>query len=108
MLLLRSSKEQPQQGLDGANRQKAPQNKNKQKGRSNKMKKINEANFKAIYSKMNDKVTIAYGSKKVMGVLNVSKNYDLKNKNGMQIAEIVFNDNKKAARDIVEDFILGF
>lgn len=69
------------------------------------MKTINERNFKAIYSKTLDKVQIAYGSKKVMAVLKVSENYDIAGKNGMQIAELVFNDNKKAAYDVVEDFI---
>ena len=69
------------------------------------MKKLNEQNFKAIYSKTLDKVTIAYGSRRVMGVLNVSKNYDIEGKNGMQIAEMVFLDNKKDATGIVEDYL---
>jgi hypothetical protein len=70
------------------------------------MKTINEALFRAIYSKTNNKVTIAYGSKKVMAVTNVSEYYEIEGKNGMQIAEIVYKANKKIANGIVEDHIL--
>ena len=69
-------------------------------------KQVNETLFRAIYSKNNDKVTIAYGSKKVMGIGNVSKNYDIEGRNGMQIAEIVFKANKEGSISVVKDFIL--
>ena len=69
------------------------------------MKKFNEQNMKAIYSKDSDKVYIAYGSKRVMNVTEISKHYDIAGKNGMQIAEIVFNANKKMAKDIVLDYL---
>jgi hypothetical protein len=70
-----------------------------------KMAKINERNFKAIYSKDSNKVFIAYGSKRVMNVINVSENYDLEGLNGMQIAELVFNSVKKDAMDVVADHL---
>lgn len=70
-----------------------------------KMAKLNERNFKAIYSKATDKVAIAYGSKRVMNVIKVSENYDLAGLNGMQIAELVFNDVKKDAMDVVADHL---
>jgi hypothetical protein len=69
------------------------------------MAKFNEKNLKAIYSKTNDKVAIAYGAKRVMDVMNVSSNYQIEGLNGMQIAELVFNDNKKMASDIVKDHL---
>jgi hypothetical protein len=69
------------------------------------MAKFNEKNLKAIYSKTNDKVAIAYGAKRVMDVRNVSENYEIAGLNGMQIAELVFNDSKKLASDIVKDYL---
>ena len=69
-------------------------------------KQVNETFFRAIYSQMNDKVTIAYGSKKVMAIDNVSRNYNIEGKNGMQIAEIVFKANKEDSISVVHDFIL--
>jgi hypothetical protein len=69
-------------------------------------KKVNEALFRAIYSQNNNSVTIAYGSKKVMKIGNVSKNYNIEGKNGMQIAEIVFKANKEGSISVVQDFIL--
>jgi len=69
------------------------------------MAKVNERNFKAVWMKSSDKVAIAYGSKRVMNVINVSKNYNIEGLNGMQIAELVFNDVKKDAMDVVADHI---
>ncbi len=69
------------------------------------MAKLNERNFKAVWMKSNDKVAIAYGSKRVMNVIKVSENYDLAGLNGMQIAELVFNSVKKDAMDIVADHL---
>jgi hypothetical protein len=69
------------------------------------MAKFNAKNLKAIYSKTSDKVAIAYGSKRVMDVMYVSQNYQIEGLNGMQIAELVFNDNKKMASDVVKDFL---
>ena len=59
--------------------------------------------FRAIYSKNLDKVVISYSGSRVMNITNVSKNYDIEGLNGMQIAEKVFEDNKKIASDIVKD-----
>ena len=68
------------------------------------MKKIFcEAFFRGIYSKTLDKVVISYSGSRVMNITNVSKNYDIEGLNGMQIAEKVFEDNKKIASDIVKD-----
>ena len=71
------------------------------------MKKFNEQNMKAIYSKNMDKVTIAYGSSRVMGVLRISEFYEIEGLNGMQIAELVFNDKKAEAIDIVKEHLAG-
>jgi hypothetical protein len=66
---------------------------------------INMKNFKAVWMKSSDKVAIAYGSKRVMNVIKVSEHYKIEGLNGMQIAELVFNDVKKDAIAVVEDNI---